>query len=39
MKVCFVSHSSQMGGAETAMLETIEALKAAGALDAELEVQ
>lgn len=30
MKVCFVSHSCQLGGAETALLETIEVLKEAG---------
>ena len=30
MKVCFVSHSCRLGGAETALLETIEALKAGG---------
>lgn len=30
MKVCFVSHSSQKGGAERALIETIEALKKKG---------
>jgi hypothetical protein len=30
MKVCFVSHSCQLGGAETALLETIDVLREAG---------